>query len=285
MTYPLRRESLDDVNSHLERKSVTADLNFLVPSHDRPSIKVANVGEGDHERQGMFHELPVQIIDARRHAPSANLDKEGFALVDHFTDFEDFLNAEAVENNYYPQMEELIRSATGARRVKVFDHNVRSDSGSMAADVGLRPPVRNVHNDYTAKSGPQRLKDLMGDEAEALAKGRFAIVNVWRPIVGPVETAPLAVADAGSVRDGDLVATDLVFKDRVGEIYQVAHSQGQRWYSYPGMEKHEALLIKGYDSLEDGTARFAPHTAFDDPRTRPGARPRNSIEVRSLVFY
>ncbi len=285
MTYPLRRESFNEVNGYPENNSVTADLKFIIPDNDRPLITVATVGEGDHERLGLFHEKSVQINDARALFPAAHLDEEGFSLVNHFTDFQDFLNADAVERLYYPEMEDLTRSATGARRVKVFDHNVRSDSGSVAADVGLRPPVRNVHNDYTAKSGPQRLKDLMGDEAEELTTRRFAIINVWRPIVGPVESAPLAVADAGSIPSRDLVATDLVFKDRVGEIYQVAYSPEQRWYSYPAMERHEALLIKGYDSLEDGTARFAPHSAFDDPRTRPGAKPRHSIEVRSLVFY
>jgi hypothetical protein len=50
------------------------------------------------------------------------------------------------------------------------------------------------------------------------------------------------------------------------------------------MAPDEAILIKGYDSAE-GVARFTPHSAFDDPRSRPGAPERESIETRSLVFY
>ncbi len=129
MTYPLSRESLHEVNSYLDSESVTAGLRFLVPDRDRPSIKVVEVGEGEPEREGIFHDIPVQINDARQLVPAAHLDEEGFSLVNHFTGFQDFLNADAVERLYYPEMEDLIRSATGARRVKAFDHNVRSESG------------------------------------------------------------------------------------------------------------------------------------------------------------
>ena len=96
---------------------------------------------------------------------------------------------------------------------------------------------------------------------------------------------PLALADAQSVAAENLVATDLIYSDRVGEIYEVTHSPEQRWVSFPRMTPDEVLLIKGYDSLADGTARFTPHTAFDDPTTPANAAPRESIESRMLVFY
>ncbi len=111
------------------------------------------------------------------------------------------------------------------------------------------------------------------------------MVNVWRPIQGPIETAPLAVLDARSVADGDLVATDLVYPKRTGEIYEVAYSPAHRWFTFPGMARNETLLIKGYDSRKDGRARFTPHTAFDDPTTPPNAAVRESIEVRTFAFF
>jgi hypothetical protein len=143
-----------------------------------------------------------------------------------------------------------------------------------------------VHVDYTEKSGPQRAKDLFG-EAEAArlaaAGARIVQINVWRPIRGPVRRSPLALADASSVRPEDLIATDQVFPDRVGEIYHLAYHPGQRWYYAPAMTPDEVLLIKGYDSLADGRARFTPHGAFDLPDTPADAPPRESIEVRTLV--
>ena len=136
-------------------------------------------------------------------------------------------------------------------------------------------------------SGPQRLRDVLGDdEAERLLKGgaRIIQINVWRPIVGPVERTPLALADASSISPEDLIATDQIFPDRVGEIYHVAFGPEQRWYYAPQMTRDEVILIKGWDSLEDGRARFTPHTAFELPDARPNAPPRQSIETRTLVI-
>jgi hypothetical protein len=146
-------------------------------------------------------------------------------------------------------------------------------------------PVPRVHNDYTAKSGPQRVRDLMGEDATELLKRRFSVINVWRPIRGPLEDAPLALLDATSVAANDLVATDLLYKDRVGEIYYVRHNPAHRWFYAPRMSPDEVLLFRCYDSLEDGRARFVPHAAFEDPAMPQSAIPRESIEVRTLAFY
>lgn len=142
-----------------------------------------------------------------------------------------------------------------------------------------------VHVDHTLKSGRRRVRDLLPDEADDLLRRRFAIVNLWRPIRGPLLDAPLALCDAGSVAPGDLVASDLVYPNRVGETYAVAFNPAHRWFYVPAMRTDEAVLIKCYDSAEDGRARFAPHTAFDDPTTPPDAPPRESIELRTLVFW
>jgi hypothetical protein len=116
-------------------------------------------------------------------------------------------------------------------------------------------------------------------------KKRFAVINVWRPIHGPVLDSPLAVADTRTVDDRDLVATDLVYPDRTGEIYYVQHNPQHQWYYAPAMRDDEVLLIKCYDSLADGRARFVPHSAFVDPATPAGTPPRVSIELRTLLFY
>src|SRR5262249_45132829 len=142
-----------------------------------------------------------------------------------------------------------------------------------------------IHVDYTVKSGPQRVRDLLGDEAEGLLKKRFAIINVWRPIRGPVQDSPLAVSDARSVARKDLVATDLIYPQRTGEIYYVHYNPAHKWFYAPAMRSDEVMLIKCYDSLEDGRARFVPHSAFADPTTPAGAAPRQSIELRTLAFF
>ena len=129
------------------------------------------------------------------------------------------------------------------------------------------------------------MRDLLGGDADALLQKRFSVINVWRPIRGPVQDTPLAVSDARSIDDQDLVATDLVYPDRTGEIYYVKFNPAHKWFYAPAMRDDEIMLIKCYDSAEDGRARFVPHSAFVDPTTPAGAPPRESIELRTLVFY
>jgi hypothetical protein len=149
-----------------------------------------------------------------------------------------------------------------------------------------RQPVPRVHVDHTVRSGPQRVRDLLPEAvAEDLLYGRVQIINLWRPIVGPLRDFPLAVADARSVDAADLVPADLVYPHRVGETYAVRYNPAHRWFYVPEMRTDEALLLKCYDSAIDGRARFAPHTAFRDPSAGANVRPRESIEVRALVFH
>lgn len=144
--------------------------------------------------------------------------------------------------------------------------------------------MRFVHNDYTEGSGPQRVRDLLPDEAEQLLRRRFAVINVWKPIRGPVEQAPLAFCDAGSIAHEDMLPSDLVYADRTGEIYSFTWNPEHRWFYYPAMRADEALLLKCYDSDTAG-ARFTAHTAIDDPTSRENAATRESIEVRTLAFF
>ena len=195
-----------------------------------------------------------------------------------------FYDAEEVRSVYYPEVERLVREFTGAVKVHVFDHNVRSRPMAKLRENGAQEPVKVAHNDYTLKSGPQRVRDLLPDEADALLKNRFAVINVWRPIRGPVQESPLAVCDAQSMVQDDFVKHVLKYRDRDGEVYSVAYNPNHRWYYIPNQQKEEVLLLKCYDS--DGRrARFTAHSAFEDPSSPPDAAPRESVEVRTLVFF
>jgi hypothetical protein len=220
-------------------------------------------------------------------ADGLTLDQQGFALVDAPTRVTDFYDEKQLEATYYAEAEDLVKQATGASRVVVFDHTIRRRTpGVEDRTPGIpRQPVTRIHGDYTEVSGPQRVRDLMGAEADDLLNRRFAIVNVWRPIRGPLYDAPLAVCDAKSVADGDLVGQDLIYRDRTGEIYGLTFNPAHRWYYAPAMQADEALLLKCFDSARDGRARFMPHTSFADPNAPADMLSRESIELRTLVFF
>jgi hypothetical protein len=266
---------------------VRGALTFITRSDTKPAFHSAAYTGGEPKVFFEVEQHAVEIHDMRPFAGALSLEREGFELLRHETAAPDLYDDEALETVYYPEIEALLRAVTGASRVVVFDATRRSDAGAGAKNRdGLRGPASRVHVDYTEKSGPQRVKDLLG-EAEAArvaASGaRIIQINVWRPIRGPVERSPLALADASSIRPEELIATDQVFPDRIGEIYLLAHNPQQRWYYAPHMTPDEVLLIKGYDSLIDGRARFTPHGAFELPHTPADAPPRESIEVRTLA--
>jgi hypothetical protein len=197
----------------------------------------------------------------------------------------DFFDEAQVRGVYYPEMEALVKRESGAKRVVVFDHTLRTADDADREVRKIREVVRRVHNDYTEWSGPQRVREILPDEAEELLTRRFAIIQVWRPIRHPVESFPLAICDARSVAFDDFVISERRYPNRVGQTYSVTYNPEHHWYWFPRMRRDEALVFKVYDSLKDGRARWTAHTAFDDPTTPPNARPRESIEIRTLAFF
>lgn len=231
------------------------------------------------------HELHrLEVADGRRERLA--LHENGFELCAHATKMRNFFDPEELKSVYYPEVEALVRSRSGATRVVVFDHTLRSGDEAERESRLLREPVHQAHNDYTEWSGPQRVRDVMGEEeAEALFARRFAIVQVWRPIAGTIERDPLAMADARSIAPEDFLIAERRYPNRVGQTYRLRYNPRHRWYYFPRMRRDEALVFKVFDSAKDARARFTPHTAVEDPDAPAAAPPRQSIEVRTLVFY
>lgn len=272
--------------SRIVAAAVEAPLNFLRPMAERPVSYQYDPPPGVPVRTGQYDGHVVKIADARPLAASLSLDVHGFALLRAPSALESFEDEAAIRAVYYPEVERLIGAVTGAERVVAFDHNVRSAARAARGEPGIRGPVDRTHNDFTLRSGRERAQrelEARGLDAQLLRR-RFAIVNLWRPIARPVEKSPLALCDARSIAEGDLVACDLVYRDRVGETYALKFNPAQRWYHFPQLGPDEAILIKGYDSAER-VARFTPHSAFEDPRSRRDAPERESIEARALVIY
>jgi hypothetical protein len=267
--------------------AVTAPLNFIVPRAGKPVLESSALTGGAPRELFAIQAREVDILDLRPLAETFSLDREGFVLREVPTAVDDLYDDRAVEAVYYREIEALLKRELGASRVAIFDTTRRSDAAAGAVNRdGARGPAGRVHVDYTQTSGPHRAADVLGkaEVARLRAKGaRIVQVNVWRPIRGPVQRAPLALADAASVRAEALVATDQIFPDRVGEIYHLAYDAGQRWFYAPEMTRDEVLLIKGWDSLDDGRARFTPHSAFVPPQQRNDAPPRESIEIRTFA--
>ena len=266
------------------RSEVTASLNYLVNTGDAP-VNYPSQGGSDLSRfSGSFEDRAVRIQDAR--GLPLSIDRAGFQLVQHASAVTDFYDDAQIEAVYNAEVERLVAATTGASRAVVFDHTRRAESKETREEKGIREPAQNVHNDHTERSAERRLRDELPEgEAEALLKRRFAIVNVWRPVREPVQSAPLALCDSSSVELKDLIPSERRSKERVGEIQLVTFNPAHRWFYFPNMRRNEVLLIKVYDSARDGRARFAIHSGFDDPSSPPDAAPRESIETRTFAIF
>ena len=264
---------------------IEATLNYIVDDGSNVFTVVASPGGTDRRSGGTTDPRRVTIHNGRPHAENFVLERHGFRFVCHDTKVEDFYAEDQIRRVYYPEMEALVKAESGASRVVVFDHTLRTADDEMRAQRKIREVVPRVHNDYTEWSGPQRVRDLLPEEADALLARRFAIIQVWRPIRHPVESFPLAICDARSVSFDDLVISERRYPNRVGQTYALTYNPAHKWFWFPRMRREEAIVFKVFDSLKDGPARWTAHTAFDDPTAPPNARPRESIEIRTLAFF
>jgi len=269
-------------------KVVPTTLNFLSPSlKEKPYFYSEPIPEKPATNI-VTEEKPVNITDLRSLSPEElatfHTDTSGFQIHKHVSAEKDFTDEERIKSVYYPETAELLKAVTGAKRVFIFDHTIRSPATQKTTK--LRGPVLRAHVDQTPKAGAERVFLHLGDDAERLSKGRAQIINVWRPIK-KVESTPLAYADYRSVDfDKDLVPADLIYPHRVGETFSLRHNSNQHWYYYSQQEPDTVVLLKCYESeVVDGRARVTPHSAFVDPTSAEDAPQRHSIEVRALVFY
>ena len=272
-----------------ERQSVDtirAQMNYIVDT-GTPPVRYIDWPEMERKAvppQYRLYEMPVR--NGRSLAQTFKLDVHGFVFTRHDTKVKDFTDEAERKRVYDPEVQALIRKHSGASEVLVFDHTIRIGDEKAMAAINARPPVKGVHNDYTEKSAPQRLREIVGDaEAERRLQKRWAIIQVWRPIRGDVLIDPLGICDGRTIPEKGFILVQRRYKYRTGEVYHIAYNPEHVWYYFPRMTRNEAMVFKVFDSDPNVPTRFTAHSAFDDPNTPPGAPPRESIETRTFAFW
>jgi hypothetical protein len=266
---------------------VRATLNYSVDNGIPPDYYFYEPDPGVKLNPPGTDAQEVEIHDAWPERDQISLDREGFELHEFDPSFQAFDDDALIKTVFYRQVVDFVKAHTGAKRVEVFDHTIRK---RLPADLKAqtevqRPAVMLVHSDYTVKSGPQRVRDIVPQDAEELLQRRVAFYNVWKPLYRQVEELPLAMCDASTHDPEDMLRMDLKYRERTGEIYVMRYSPSHRWMYFPFMQAHHALMLKTYDSATDGRCRFMGHSAFEHPETAPDAQKRESIEVRTMAFF
>ena len=266
--------------------TIRASFNYVVPT-GKPAIRYIDWPEMEKNAvPPQYEPREMAVRNGRPLRHTFDLDTHGFVFVDHVTQMRDFSDEAERTRVYDREIQALVCKHSGASEVVVFDHTIRiTDEGSHRVS-GARPTVKGVHNDYTEKSAPIRLREIVGEaEAERRMKKRWAIIQVWRPIRGPVLIDPLGICDGRSIPQQGFIRVERRYKYRTGEVYHIAWNPKHEWFWFPEMNRNEALIFKVFDSNMTKPSRFTAHSAFDDPATPPNAPPRESIETRTFAFF
>jgi len=279
--------------------SVQATLDYMAPS-EQPLCTYIDVEPppGEPLTNEVKDPRRVSISNLRDLDEPTSVDVQGFQVVPFRTSVRDIYDPLEREAVFVPEAAALVRHHTGAIEARVFSPFLRGAEAQRRAPGTLTAPADLVHVDYTECSGPDWFERVLGAEAERYRGCRFAVINVWRPIVGPLQDRPLAMCDARTLAPQDMATLRMVTRVdaetglhsadgevEISEIVAVRHSDRHRWYYLSDMSTEEALLLKNYDSQRSGVARFSPHTSFDDPNAPVQRPPRASIEVRVLTIW
>jgi len=276
-------------STFIPRGDTVVSLNYFSPPEDgsAPFNYVETPPAGQPQRNFGDFDVNVPIHDIRGRESQYTLDKDAFEVVSGLPDSAEkhFVDDDSIKKNYYPEVEKLILDhVPGSNRVFIFDHTIRRSKPDAH-----RAPVQKVHIDQTAKSAALRVHQHVPEDAEKLLQGRYRIINIWRPLNGPVQASPLAFASSATVRDEDVIPVEHRYPERTGETAGIRYDEGQKWHYLSGMKNDERLFLECFDSdvlkpNSEVQGGRVPHTAFKDPRTPEGAPGRESIEVRALVF-
>lgn len=275
--------------------SVQGTLNFLPRAALNDTVVVSDLRHPSES--GVADAVEVQIADAREN-PQLGLHTSGFELVHAPSTVTDFYDCAAVMATYYEECRTVAKTLTGAHTAFTFDHIIRerdtqyNGGGTDGAAQQSGPQsgggyIANVHMDYTDRTQWEQYLALHGATVPA-AEHVFAL-NFWRPLSTSVDDNPLAVCDARTVDQRDLLEVDVYgygaknysWHDIGIETYSVSASDKHRWYYYPGMTPDDVLVIKSFDSA-GVVGTTCPHASFAHPN--PRGISRRSIELRVLCF-
>jgi hypothetical protein len=278
----------------MSKNNVAGDIAYIDSESLTAEHLVYPVSSGKKIVRPPNNYQQMSILDGREELDHFDIDVQGFTLINHKSSISDFYDNEMVKNQYYPEIIELLKTQLKAKDVIVFDHNQRSKVRATAKQEEVRNPVASAHVDYTLYSAPKRSIEILENAKKTHYIGRrLALINAWRPIIGPAQDFPLALCDVRSVRANDLVQTDihhfgesdLKTPRHSGQIYSLRHSLSHKWYYFPDMQPDEILLLRNWDSSADQKSDYTPHTGFKNDLAPEDTRPRESIEIRTLVVY
>ncbi|KAL7422167.1 hypothetical protein Q5752_002812 [Cryptotrichosporon argae] len=287
---------------------LTATIQFTLPAsrldHDE-DIYLTYVADRSRPTEAVV----VPVADLRPDLDDAGpvkaqLDVRGFAVARHTSAHVDRIGTKEGIAAYLDETAALLREAIGCSRVIAWNSVVRQNSADVttktverqkAPEDGFVPASRKqpvaavAHVDQDETWGLDLAGRAMGgDAATAAGARRCQIVNMWRPLHGPVTNAPLAMCDYRSLAPPDVSKHASMF----GIGMDIHHAPAQKWGYVRHQTPGEVVWLKCFDSAQgaDGSAKYCGHVAVQVDGDEDGVpeelrRPRESVEVRCVAVW
>lgn len=259
--------------------TVNTEVRYLNPEW-KSRKEIPNIGDRE-SRRANTSKHQVSIHDAR--GMHLDLDDCGFVVTEHTSSVRDFHDKEEVCSTYYAELRGVITNLTGADEV-IFtpEHVVRTEDTS---DFN-RAYARFVHCDYSLSDRPKDREKALAKHRELLDPAKhweFAWYNTWQPIEREVQQNPLAVLDARTLDEDDVVDYYYTGYGKKGLTSMPVFNPNHRLCYFPLMQTNELLVFKQLDT-RPGNAIACAHTSFnlEAPEDALG---RRSIEVRMMCAF
>ncbi|KAL4938265.1 hypothetical protein BDV06DRAFT_201213 [Aspergillus oleicola] len=199
--------------------------------------------------------------------PPISLDGNGFAYLQcpppALTEAYEYSDPWKIEKIFLPECEDILRShVEGADEVIIFDWKIRKRKSAKerrTRNPNLQGFAKQVHIDTLLTRDPagtptiERIRTHLPKESQDLLARRIRLINLWRPISGPIEDHPMAVCDRGTLDIFKLIETDMIRGEYTGTMLypQYEPNSSCQWYYMSRQDADNVLLFKGFDTRED----------------------------------
>ena len=107
-------------------QELTAGIPYTVDTGEKLVNETFGPNNIRRRKTGTHELMRMAVRNGRLLAGEISFERNGFILVEHKTKVADFFDAKQLESAYYPEVERLIKQQSGANRVVIFDHTLRS---------------------------------------------------------------------------------------------------------------------------------------------------------------
>ncbi|KAI1456284.1 hypothetical protein F4805DRAFT_233817 [Annulohypoxylon moriforme] len=292
--------------------ALEASMYFLekAPKYETEKPYSLRFPPGENLAQSnILREEHLVRVDSMRGKDDLALETSGFEVMP-FTSplsYRDFDDVDKITGVLLPAFCEKLKEHLGAKEVVALDHAVRRRHENFPISIGknyeYNQPTMMVHVgksiitanctslgtesalDFSVDEGERMLRVMYPDQGEEIIKGGWKVVNIWRPLRGPLNDWPLAICDSRTVNhETDTMPGDIVFTKWATENLQVHHSDKQKWYYLPDQTADEVLIFKSAESSPD-KCQAVPHGSFYNPHVSEEEPARESIDCRFFVLY